>query len=110
MLCLGSTKQVARKPHRCDSCCGRIEAGEVYHRARVVDCGDAWVWKAHFRCLMIGEILAKHGIEGDDGALLNVADMDADDWRLIREVAPQYAPGERTHNAPCEWVIQPKKE
>jgi len=91
MLCLGSSKHVARKQHRCDSCCGRIESGETYHRARMIDGGDAWVWKAHIRCLMIGKVLSENGIDGEDGALLNVSDMDEDDWRLINEVAPQYA-------------------
>ena len=79
----------ARKPHRCDSCGGPISAGEEYHRSRCVDGGDAWTWKSHAACYRASDILWQQGIEGDDGAMINVCDMDADDRALVYRADPE---------------------
>ena len=91
MLSLGTTKHVARKAHRCENCGGRINPGQVYIRARVVDGGDAWVWKSHDDCQKASELLFKAGIEGDDGGLPLLSNFDAEDRALVRMKAPELA-------------------
>lgn len=89
MLVLSRTIHTAKKSHRCNSCCGRIEAGEKYERQRVVDYGDAWVFKAHLHCIAAAKILMDAGIEGDDGCYVNVIDMDSECRALVQEVDPE---------------------
>ncbi len=86
MLVLSQTIRTAKKSHRCDSCCNRIEVGEKYERQRVVDYGDAWVFKAHLHCKAASQILMDAGIEGDDGRYVNVIEMDNEDRALVQEV------------------------
>ena len=45
-----ATTQVARKPHRCDWCYKRINAGETYTRYRFFDGGYASTVKMHPEC------------------------------------------------------------
>ncbi len=91
MISLGSTTQKAKKPHRCDSCGGTIKIGHTYVRARIVDGGEAWVWKAHGDCQEAGQILWNNDIMGDDNCLVNVSDMDSYDRRLVAGVDPDLA-------------------
>lgn len=91
MLNLGTTTQRANKLHRCENCGGRIAPGEIYVRARIVDGGDAWVWKSHTHCQRASEILFAAGIEGEDGCLPLVLDCDADDRALVAEKDPECA-------------------
>ncbi len=44
---------VARISHGCNVCLGRIGVGDKYHRQRVADCGDIWVFKCHSICWAI---------------------------------------------------------
>ena len=86
MISLGSTTQKAKKQHRCGSCGGDIVIGQTYVRARIVDGGEAWVWKAHEDCQRAGVILYDQGIEGDDGVIVSVMDMDRDDRLAVAGV------------------------
>lgn len=89
MISLGRTRHVARKAHRCESCGTKIWPGEPYNRARVVDCGDAWVWKAHTYCDAASEILWSLGIRGEDDTLLAVSDFDSEDFGAVMIDAPE---------------------
>lgn len=91
MLNLGTIKPVAKVVHRCENCGGRIEVGQVYIRARIVDGGDAWVWKSHAYCQRASEILFNAGVDGDDGTLPLVMDMDREDQEVIREADAELA-------------------
>jgi len=91
MLNLGSTKQTAAKAHVCDNCLRRIEPGQRYVRARIVDGSDAWVWRSHDDCQAVSEILFREGIEGDDGMLFRVCDMDREERDIIARVQPDLA-------------------
>lgn len=86
MINLGTERPVARKSHVCDSCCGTIDVGQRYVRARIVDGGEAWTWKAHEDCQRAGEILFDAGLEGDDGCILNVSDMCAEERQHVAKV------------------------
>ncbi len=88
---LGSTVQKAKKPHRCDNCGRRIEVGQPYLRARIVDGGEAWVWKSHSHCQLASTILFDRGIEGEDGMLPLVCNMDMEDRRMVRDIDPECA-------------------
>lgn len=88
MIVLGTATHKARKEHWCDSCNQKIAPETIYYRARCVDCGDAWTFKAHLPCKQAAEFLAKHGIEGEDGALISVIDMDNDDMAMIAQADP----------------------
>ncbi len=85
---LGNRRLAARKRHCCDSCGRAIEPGTSYERQRCVDGGDAWTYKAHPACLKASSILLRLGIEGDDGALLNVTDMDLEDRAAVYREDP----------------------
>lgn len=87
MLNLGSTTQTAKRVHRCENCAGWIKPGQVYVRARIVDGGEAWVWKSHDYCQQASELLFSLGNEGDDGSLPLVTDYPDE----IREIAPELA-------------------
>lgn len=50
MIVLSQSTHRARKEHQCGECLGTIGIGDSYERARVVDGGDAWTWKAHHLC------------------------------------------------------------
>ncbi len=91
MLNLGSSRHRARKVHYCEHCTRKIFVGEAYHRARIVDGGDAWVWKSHEDCQKASEILWSQGIEGDDACLFKVIDMDRDERDLVRRADPALA-------------------
>lgn len=91
MLNLGTTTQTAKKPHRCENCGGRISTGQSYIRARIVDGGEAWVWKSHTHCQRASEILFAAGIEGEDGCLPLVMDCDAEERALVAEKDPDCA-------------------
>ena len=78
---LGTDHPVAKKQHRCESCGGAIQPGERYVRARVVDGGEARIWKSHDDCQAASQILFDQGID-NDGMLICVSDMD-DDYREI---------------------------
>jgi hypothetical protein len=86
---LGSSTQKARKRHRCDSCCGIIEVGETYHRSRMVDGGDAWVFKVHPHCRAAGDILWDNGIRNEDDFIVNVSDMDREDREMVYRKSPE---------------------
>jgi predicted RNA-binding Zn-ribbon protein involved in translation (DUF1610 family) len=89
MIVLGDSKQTARKTHRCDSCLGTIEPGEKYCRARIVDGGEAWVWRAHAACQEAGVALYGQGLEGDEpGTIPRVVDMEPDDLDWLEEHHP----------------------
>lgn len=90
-LVLETATHKAQKPHWCQSCGGKIEAGQFYVRQRVVEGGDAWVWKAHTHCHQASEFMFARGIEGDDGALVNVVDLDAEDRKTLRHFRPDLA-------------------
>lgn len=87
-LNLGTEYPTAKKKHRCESCGGAIQPGEKYVRARVVDGGEAWVWKSHDDCQMAAQILYDQGFDDGNGMLICVSDMD-DDYREIVAVANQ---------------------
>lgn len=91
MLNLGTTHPVARTKHRCDSCGRLITPKTRYVRARIVDGGEAWVWKAHEDCQAAGLLLSKLGHEDGDGCLLSVYDMDPEDQAIIRTHDPALA-------------------
>jgi predicted RNA-binding Zn-ribbon protein involved in translation (DUF1610 family) len=82
---LGTAHPVAKKKHRCESCGGAIQPGDRYVRARVVDGGEAWVWKSHDDCQAASQILYDQGFD-NDGMLICVSDMD-DELREIVAVA-----------------------
>lgn len=90
-LNLGTTTHIAKKRHRCENCGQSIMPGQVYVRARVVDGGDAWVWKSHDHCQKASQIMFDLGVEGDEGMLPLVSDFDRDDRAHITEVAPEIA-------------------
>jgi hypothetical protein len=50
VIVLSQSTHRARKEHQCGECLGTIGIGDSYERARVVDGGDAWTWKAHHLC------------------------------------------------------------
>lgn len=89
MINLGTARHVARKVHRCESCGARINPGEPYNRARIVDGGDAWVWKAHTACDAASLILWRLGVQGDDGEFLAVRDMEDEDIGMIMVRDPE---------------------
>jgi hypothetical protein len=91
MINLGTSHPVARKMHRCESCGGRVEPGQKYYRARIVDGGEAWVWKAHEWCQKAGDILFANGFDGDDGTILCVMDMGDELRAIVRDADPQTA-------------------
>lgn len=91
MLNLGTTTQCARKSHRCENCGRQISVGQVYIRARIVDGGEAWVWKSHTHCQRASEILFAAGIEGEDGCLPLVLDCDTEDRAIVAEKDPECA-------------------
>lgn len=86
---LGTATHKARKRHVCDSCMREILPGTIYYRSRMVDGGDAWVWKSHPACTKAGNILWDAGITGDEDCLINVSDMDADDRQMIYNTDPK---------------------
>tara|TARA_R100001086_G_scaffold97043_1_gene48270 strand:- start:658 stop:990 length:333 start_codon:yes stop_codon:yes gene_type:complete len=86
---LSTTRPKARKQHQCDSCCKPILPGTVYERQFSTDGGEAWSHVAHIPCIEAGNILHKAGIEGDEGALISVCDMDRDDRALIYSKSPE---------------------
>ena len=53
----------ARKRHQCDWCGEYIEEGSSYIRQRLVDCRDAWVWKAHPECSKAASTLDDFDLE-----------------------------------------------
>lgn len=57
---------VARKPHRCNMCYRRIEPGERYLKAFVVDSGDAWTWKECEHCEAMIHILREQLLDAID--------------------------------------------
>lgn len=73
----------ARKSHRCNSCLREIAPGTAYRRARCAAGGEAWTWKTHIPCQKAGEILWDRDIQGEEGCLLNVCDMDQEDREMI---------------------------
>lgn len=89
MINLGTRRHVARKAHRCESCGRRINPGEPYNSTRMVDGGDAWVWKAHTYCDAASQYLHDLGFEGDDGVLLSVSDFGNEDCTIIRGELPE---------------------
>ena len=80
-LNLGTSFPTAKTRHRCESCGKFIQPGEKYVRSRIVDGGEAWVWKSHDDCQAASQILYDQGIDSD-GMLICVSDMD-DDYREI---------------------------
>lgn len=84
MINLGTSKHAARVVHRCENCGGRIKIGERYVRSRIVDGGEAWVWKSHADCQAASEILWKAGIEGGEGMLVKIMDFEREDRELVR--------------------------
>ncbi len=86
---LGSATHTARKPHRCDSCLREIATGTTYRRTRCVDGGEAWTWKSHPACQRAGEILWDRGIQGEEGCLINVCEMDHEDREMIYAAEPK---------------------
>lgn len=88
MQILSDTTQAARKRHRCDSCGRHIEIGEQYARQRIVDGGDAWVFKAHTHCMEAGKLLFNNGLGGVDDTILNVSDMDKEDREAVFKLRP----------------------
>lgn len=79
----------ARKDHRCDSCLRKISPGTTYRRARCAEGGEAWTWKTHLACQKAGEILWKHDIQGEEGCLLNVCDMEHEDREMVYAADPE---------------------
>lgn len=47
---LGNSEHVARKPHICIECGGRIEPGQKYRRQRGIYDGDPYTYKGHVEC------------------------------------------------------------
>jgi len=86
---LSTTTPKARKRHYCDSCGRSIEIGEVYERQFCADGGEAWSYVAHRSCIAASQSLWDMGIEGDDGALLNVNDMDREYRAKVFEKDPE---------------------
>ena len=86
---LSTTQPKARKQHYCDSCGKPILPGTVYERQFNTDGGEAWSHVAHIPCIEAGNILHKEGREGDDGALVNVFDMDHEDRALVYSRNPE---------------------
>jgi len=87
-LVLDDRIRKARREHMCDSCLRPISAGTTYRRVRCVNGGDAWTWKAHPACERAGKLLYAAGIEGDDGAYLNVCEMDSDEREAVYAADP----------------------
>lgn len=54
---LSYTTHKAKKQHRCDWCCQKIEVGEVYNYSTHVCDGHFFVWKNHERCEQIANKL-----------------------------------------------------
>ena len=91
MICLGTTRQKAAKKHRCENCGRFIESGQTYVRQRMVDGGEAWVWKSHEDCQEASQILFDEvGANFDDGLPL-VSEMDSEDRDVVRRVNPALA-------------------
>lgn len=90
-LVLETVTHTARKMHWCASCGRKIATGQKYVRQRVVEGGNAWTWKAHQHCHEAAQILFAKGIEGDDGSLLNISDMEAEDRETLRVFRPELA-------------------
>lgn len=70
---LADEVRTARKAHGCNACLGMIAAGDRYARQRIVDGGDAWVWKAHLLCHAAWnfgcaelELVSDEGLEPDE--------------------------------------------
>lgn len=91
MINLGTTTQKAIKPHWCDNCGKKISQGQAYIRSRIVDGSEAWVWKSHEHCQKASQILWDAGIEGDEGCLVRVEEMDAEDRAMVAGKAPEVA-------------------
>jgi hypothetical protein len=85
---LSTSRPKARKQHHCDSCCKPIAPGTVYERQFNTNGGEAWSHVAHIECIEAGMILLRNGIEGDDGALINVIDMDYEDRAAVFSEQP----------------------
>ena len=86
---LGLTTQIARKRHHCDSCCRSIEIGHEYSRSRMVDGGDAWVFKCHTSCRKAGDILWDNGVRKECEFIVNVCDMDREDREMVFRACPE---------------------
>ena len=86
---LSKTTPKARKRHICDSCGRAIEIGEVYERQFCADGGEAWSYIAHQSCIAASQVLWDGGIQGDDGALVNVSDMDREDRAIVHKSNPE---------------------
>lgn len=91
MINLGTTTQKARMRHVCTNCGRHIQPGQTYSRSRIVDGGEAWVWKSHDHCQKASEILWDAGIQGDEDCLVRVEEMDAEDRAMVAEKAPEVA-------------------
>lgn len=86
---LGTTTQKARKRHYCDSCSGSIEVGQEYSRSRMVDGGDAWVFKCHTACRKAGDILWDNDIRNEGEFIVNASDMDREDREMVYRNSPE---------------------
>jgi hypothetical protein len=86
---LSTTTPKARKRHICDSCCKPILPGTVYERQFCADGGDAWSYVAHRSCIAAAQILWDNDIRGDEDALINVSDMDAEDRGMVYKSSPE---------------------
>ena len=60
-----------------------IDVGQEYHRSRMVDGGDAWVFKCHIACRKAGDILWDNDIRNEGEFIVNVSDMDWEDREMI---------------------------
>lgn len=79
---LGTEYPTAKKAHRCGSCGRSIQPGEKYVRSRIVEGGEAWVWKSHDDCQAAAQILYDQGFDSD-GMLICVSDMDEDCREIV---------------------------
>lgn len=82
----------ARKAHYCDSCGGKIAAGEMYDFIDQIWDGQAGTYKAHADCWRAADIVADAGPYYDAGEpVSNVSDFDADDWDTVQRADPELA-------------------
>lgn len=54
---LSTTTQRARKPHRCNYCCEKIEKGEMYRRSHNKFDGRIYDWLSHLHCAEIASAI-----------------------------------------------------
>lgn len=50
METISTTKQKARKEHKCNWCNCKIQVGEIYTRQFNKQDGDTYAWKTHIHC------------------------------------------------------------